>query len=96
MLKLFLFLKNLQSIYFFLKVFVFQVYDGYDSSARILKRICGIQIPEPFTSGSNVVYIEFLNFINAVGSKFLIDWMQVPKETGSSNKNQSISFLDGM
>uniref|UniRef100_T1HII4 CUB domain-containing protein n=1 Tax=Rhodnius prolixus TaxID=13249 RepID=T1HII4_RHOPR len=70
------------------------VYDGYDSSARILKRICGIQIPEPFTSGSNVVYIEFLNFINAVGSKFLIDWMQVPKETGSSNKNQSISFLD--
>ncbi|XP_073985355.1 cubilin-like isoform X1 [Rhodnius prolixus] len=72
------------------------VYDGYDSSARILKRICGIQIPEPFTSGSNVVYIEFLNFINAVGSKFLIDWMQVPKETGSSSKNQSVSILDGI
>lgn len=62
----------------FFVMFREQVYDGYDSNAPILLEVCDLDIPDPITSSTNVIYIDFSVDILRQGSWFELNWIQVP------------------
>lgn len=67
--------------------FATQVYDGYDSNAPILLEVCGFDIPDPITSSSNVIYIDFSVDILRQGSWFELNWIQVPIVNDDNGEN---------
>jgi hypothetical protein len=60
-----------------------QVYDGFDQTASLLFKGCTGDLPDPFTSGSNIVYIVFESNPVHHGSKFLLEWLQVGRQITS-------------
>lgn len=59
-----------------------QVYDGYNDEAPVLLDACGIDAPEPITSSSNVVNIQFSTMVNTGlqrGNWFALNWLEIPK-----------------
>jgi hypothetical protein len=60
-----------------------QVFDGFDQTASLLFRGCSGNLPDPFRSSSNVVYIVFESNPIHHGSKFLLEWLQVDRELKS-------------
>lgn len=75
-----MFIENSGSIcYSYLKV-----YDGYDEDAPVLQEICGTNIPEPFTTNSNIAYLELSSDILRQGSWFRLNWIQIPRDSLSS------------
>lgn len=67
------------------------IYDGYDENAPKLLSKCGVILPEAVQSSSNVVYIKFFTDAFGEGSWFLLNWLQVPRE--SRNGENSISTV---
>ncbi|KAK6644342.1 hypothetical protein RUM43_000609 [Polyplax serrata] len=53
------------------------IYDGYDETAPVLLKVCGLVKPEAVTSSSNVVYIVFFHAHVHHGSLFLLEWSKV-------------------
>ena len=65
-----------------------RIYNGYDDTApSITNDLCDSN-PEPLTSDTNVVFIEF-NQESLVGAKFQIQWNEVDKSTLINNTIQS-------
>ncbi|KAF5282685.1 hypothetical protein FQA39_LY17492 [Lamprigera yunnana] len=67
-----------------------KIYDGYDSNAPLLAELCGVRIPSPIKSTSNVLSIKVTDSSVNRGSKFLLEWMEtdIPtKESTSTNQN---------
>ncbi|PNF23973.1 hypothetical protein B7P43_G09286 [Cryptotermes secundus] len=59
------------------------VYDGFDQTAPLLFKGCRGDLPDPFTSSSNIVYILFESVPVHHGSKFLLEWLQVDRQITS-------------
>ncbi|KAJ8923869.1 hypothetical protein NQ315_010451 [Exocentrus adspersus] len=55
----------------------FEVYDGVDDTAPQLKSTCGIIIPDPITSSTNIIFlkVEYSSF--RMGTKFLLEWLEI-------------------
>jgi len=61
-----------------------QIYDGFDQTAPILFKECKVSgLPDPVQSSSNVVYIVFETHLIGLGSKFLLEWLQVNRQIPS-------------
>jgi len=60
-----------------------QIYDGFDADAPTLFRECKVDLPDPVQSSSNVVYIVFESHPFTLGSKFLLEWLQVNRQIPS-------------
>lgn len=63
------------------------MYDGYDSNAPILLEVCDLDIPDPITSSTNVIYIDFSVDILRQGSWFELNWIQVPIVNDDNGEN---------
>ncbi|CAG5130412.1 unnamed protein product [Candidula unifasciata] len=48
------------------------VYDGENSTARLIGKFCGTTLPEPITSSSNKIYVSFFSDASVQRSGFLI------------------------
>ncbi|XP_021927790.1 cubilin [Zootermopsis nevadensis] len=59
------------------------VYDGFDVTAPVLFKGCNGDLPDPMISSSNVVYIGFVSHPSHLGSKFLLEWLQVNRQISS-------------
>ncbi|XP_029048305.2 cubilin isoform X2 [Osmia bicornis bicornis] len=69
-----------------------RVYDGYDNEAPRLLETCGTDVPKPFTTNSNIAYLELLSDILRQGSWFRLNWIQIPRDSLSSqNANVELS-----
>lgn len=64
-----------------------QIFDGYDMTAPLLGHVCGYALPDPISSTSNVMFIKMPYQGVRGGSKFLLEWIQVPKTKSTSSKN---------
>lgn len=60
-----------------------QIYDGFDENAPILFKECKVGLPDPVQSSSNVAYIVFDSYPVTLGSKFLLEWLQVNRQIPS-------------
>jgi citrate lyase synthetase len=60
-----------------------QIYDGFDENAPTLFKECKVTLPDPVQSSSNVVYIVFNSQPVTLGSKFLLEWLQVNRQIPS-------------
>ena len=60
-----------------------QIYDGFDETAPTLFKECKVGLPDPVQSSSNVVYIVFASYPVTLGSKFLLEWLQVNRQISS-------------
>jgi hypothetical protein len=60
-----------------------QIYDGFDETAPTLFKECKGDFPDPVRSSSNVVYIVFESHPIRLGSKFLLEWLQVNRQISS-------------
>ncbi|XP_024214976.1 cubilin [Halyomorpha halys] len=58
------------------------IYSGFDSTAPVFKELCGLFIPPPFSTESNVIYITLGKILNS-GTRFLLNWMLMKKEASS-------------
>ncbi|KOC70062.1 Cubilin [Habropoda laboriosa] len=67
-----------------------RVYDGYDKEAPILLETCGMTIPEPITTSSNIAFVELSTEIMRQGSWFDLTWLQIPRETESYEQDDII------
>ncbi|XP_018577861.1 cubilin-like [Anoplophora glabripennis] len=70
----------------------FMVYDGVDETAPELKSICGIELPDPIKSSTNILYITMEYSYVRMGSKFLVEWLEISNErtnisSGTTNKD---------
>lgn len=70
-----------------MSLYALQVFDGYDMTAPLLNHICGYSLPDPISSTSNVMYIKISYEGVRVGSKFLLEWLQIPKTKSPPSKN---------
>lgn len=65
-----------------------KIYNGFDTTAPLINQYCD-RIPEPITSESNVLYIQYSNSVS-FRSKFSLTWSEVEKNItaidGSNNK----------
>ncbi|XP_069688891.1 cubilin [Periplaneta americana] len=61
------------------------IYDGFDETAVKLFQGCGGNLPDPVTSSSNIVYIEFNSSPVRLGSKFFLEWLQVVRQVTPRN-----------
>ncbi|XP_034938584.1 cubilin [Chelonus insularis] len=70
----------------------FSVHDGYDSDAPLIGTLCGIDLPDPIQSSSNVVFITF-NSGDSIreGNWFSLNWYQVPRNSNSKNTKEELS-----
>jgi len=59
---------------------VLQIYDGFDETAPTLFKECKVGLPDPVQSSSNIVYIVLASYPIRLGSKFLLEWMQVNRQ----------------
>ncbi|GFG35967.1 hypothetical protein Cfor_02931, partial [Coptotermes formosanus] len=59
------------------------IYDGFDETAPTLFKECKGDFPDPVTSSSNVVYVVFASHPIRLGSKFLLEWLQVNRQISS-------------
>ena len=57
-----------------------QIYDGFDETAPTLFKKCKFDLPDPVQSSSNIVYIVFKSNQFRIGSKFLLEWLQVNRQ----------------
>ncbi|KAJ4432257.1 hypothetical protein ANN_20874 [Periplaneta americana] len=64
---------------------IFHIYDGFDETAVKLFQGCGGNLPDPVTSSSNIVYIEFNSSPVRLGSKFFLEWLQVVRQVTPRN-----------
>jgi hypothetical protein len=60
-----------------------QIYDGFDETAPTLFKECKVDLPDPVQSSSNIVYIVFASSPIKLGSKFLLQWLQVNRQISS-------------
>jgi hypothetical protein len=60
-----------------------QIYDGFDETTPTLFKECKVGLPDPVQSSSNVVYIVFESHPITLGSKFLLEWLQVNRQIPS-------------
>jgi hypothetical protein len=62
----------------------------------MLFKACGGDLPDPMTSGSNIVYIVFNSIPVRLGSKFLLEWLQVERQIPSVTTQPPISEYQGI
>jgi hypothetical protein len=60
-----------------------QIYDGFDETAPILFKECKVGLPDAVQSSSNIVYIVLASYPIRLGSKFLLEWLQVNRQIPS-------------
>lgn len=73
-----------------------QVYDGFDETATELFKGCNADLPDPVISSSNIVYIVFDSHLVHLGSKFLLEWLQVDRQISSVTVRPSTSEYQGV
>jgi hypothetical protein len=62
--------------------FIFQIYDGFDDTARQLYEGCETtSLPDALESTNNVVYIKLNNRPIRYGSIFRLEWLKVQRNT---------------
>ncbi|KAK0075492.1 hypothetical protein PV325_006820, partial [Microctonus aethiopoides] len=67
------------------------IYDGYDAEAPVLTELCGLNLPEPIQSSSNVVFIKFSGDSYREGNWFHLNWFQVPQTIKNINTDVVLS-----
>lgn len=73
-----------------------QVYDGFDETAPMLFKGCNGDLPDPMISSSNIVYIVFVSHPVQLGSKFLLEWLQVNRQISSVTIRPPTSEYQGV
>ncbi|XP_050497170.1 cubilin-like [Diabrotica virgifera virgifera] len=82
----------------------FEVFDGMDDTATSLAKLCGISLPDPITTTSNVMFIKVDYSSPRMGSKFRVDWEQIDAaasvytpsyKTECNNTDQVIQITNG-
>lgn len=84
--------------YNFFHGFIFKVYDGYcnyqsgnqNLECTLARTLCGIDIPQPWISLSNMASLRLVAKLNQISPKFLLQWTAVPSSRPNiTTKGQS-------